>query len=98
MLLSLNIKNYAIIEHLSIEFNSGLNVLTGETGAGKSIIIGALSFALGYRSSTDIIRTGEDKVFVQVLFGIDAQDKATADLLERSGIACEDGMLIMAGS
>jgi DNA repair protein RecN (Recombination protein N) len=95
MLLSLNIKNYAIIEHLSIEFNSGLNVLTGETGAGKSIIIGALSFALGYRSSTDIIRTGEDKVFVQVLFGIDAQHKATADLLERSGIACEDGMLII---
>lgn len=95
MLLSLNIKNYAIIDHLSIEFNKGLNVLTGETGAGKSIIIGALSFALGYRSSMDIIRTGEDKVFVQVLFDIDINDTQLGDLLKNSGLTCDDATLIV---
>ncbi len=95
MLSSLNIKNYAIIDHLSIAFNKGLNVLTGETGAGKSIIIGALSFALGYRSSMDVIRSGEDKVFVQAMFDTDARDAELAALLESGGVTYGDGTLII---
>ena len=71
MLLTLSIKNYAIIDKLTIDFSDGLNVLTGETGAGKSIIVGALSLALGYRANTDAIRTGTDKITVQALFSLD---------------------------
>ncbi len=58
MLETLSIKNIALIDELSLDFNTGFNVLSGETGAGKSILIGALSFLLGSKAGTDIIRTG----------------------------------------
>jgi len=68
MLKSLRIRNYALIDDLNIDFTSGLNVLTGETGAGKSIILGALSLILGEKSDTDMIRTGSDAAVVEAEF------------------------------
>lgn len=95
MLLSLNIKNYAIIDSVSITFGDGLNVLTGETGAGKSILIGALSLALGYRANTDNIRSGENKASVQALFCVDKPSAFLGSLLENAGIEQEDGNLLI---
>jgi len=71
MLKSLNISNFAVIRYLSIEFHLGLNVLTGETGAGKSIIVDALSLLLGGRASTDVVRTGEKVALVEGIFELE---------------------------
>jgi DNA repair protein RecN (Recombination protein N) len=71
MLKYLNISNLAIIDKLEVEFRDGLNALTGETGAGKSIIIGALDLLLGAKGSADIIRTGEEEAHVEGLFELD---------------------------
>ncbi|MBQ1974355.1 MAG: AAA family ATPase, partial [Ruminococcus sp.] len=68
MLKTLYIENIAVIEKTSIDFSGGLNVLTGETGAGKSIIIDAINAIMGQRTSRDIIRTGEKTAFVSALF------------------------------
>ena len=70
MLLNLHIKNIALIEELSIEFERGLNIITGETGAGKSIIIDALSLAIGERANTEMIRSGSEKAIVEATFEI----------------------------
>jgi DNA repair protein RecN (Recombination protein N) len=70
MLIELNIKNFAIIDALNIAFSDGFNVISGETGAGKSIIIGAASLLLGDRASTEMIRTDEDAAVVEALFNI----------------------------
>ena len=67
MLKSLTIRNYALIESIEIEFESGLNILTGETGAGKSIIIDAMSLILGDRASSEVVRKGSDKTIVEGL-------------------------------
>lgn len=74
MLRSLNIKNYAIIDNLTIDFDRGFNVFIGETGAGKSIIVGALSFLLKGRSDSSIIKTGKDKAIIEGVFEIQDQD------------------------
>lgn len=95
MLLTLNIKNYAIIDQLSIDFSEGLNVLTGETGAGKSIIVGALSLALGYRANTDAIRTGADRITVQALFSYDVDDAAVQQIFDEFGITSEDHTVLL---
>lgn len=71
MLKSLNISNFAIIHYLSVQFRQGLNVLTGETGAGKSIIVDALSLLLGARASTDVVRTGEKVALVEGIFELE---------------------------
>lgn len=71
MLKSLNISNFAIIHYLNIELRSGLNVLTGETGAGKSIIVDALSLLLGARAFTDVVRTGEKVALVEGIFELE---------------------------
>jgi DNA repair protein RecN (Recombination protein N) len=71
MLKSLNISNFAIIHYLNMEFHSGLNVLTGETGAGKSIIVDALSLLLGARASADVVRTGEKVALVEGIFELE---------------------------
>ena len=76
MLLSLKIENIAIIESADIEFDSGLNVLTGETGAGKSIIIDSINAVLGERTSRELIRTGAQSASVTALFS--GVSKATA--------------------
>lgn len=68
MLLELSIKNFAIIEDLRVEFDKGLNVITGETGSGKSIIIDALSIVLGQRANKDIIKSGKDYAYIEAIF------------------------------
>ena len=95
MLVSLNIKNYALIESLYTEFTDGLNVLTGETGAGKSIIVGALSLAFGYRASADALRTGADKISVQAEFYVKEIKDSLSEILDEYGIDLEDNILIL---
>ena len=70
MLLELTIENIALIEALRLEFAPGFNVLTGETGAGKSIVVDSVNLALGGRADREIIRTGAEKASVQALFDI----------------------------
>lgn len=91
MLQSLHIENIAVIERADIEFTDGLNVLTGETGAGKSIVIDALDAVLGGRVSRDLVRTGAEYALVVAVFGADT----AADWCERNGIDLSDGELIL---
>jgi DNA repair protein RecN (Recombination protein N) len=94
MLTELRIRNFAIIESLTLPLAPGFNVLSGETGAGKSIIVGALGFLLGERGSSDLIRTGADKATVEGVFDIsDSADVARA--ADEKGIDTEDGTLIL---
>lgn len=74
MLLQLNIKNFALIRELSIDFKKGFNILSGETGAGKSILIDTIDYVLGGKFSKDLIRYGEDKTFVEAVFSIENED------------------------
>jgi len=75
MLTSLEIKDYALIQNIQVEFNKGLNIITGETGAGKSILIGALGLLLGERASSETVRKGTKKSFVEGIFSIGDNDK-----------------------
>ena len=95
MLLSLNIKNFAIIDSISIDFSEGMNTLTGETGAGKSIAIGALSLVLGYRANIDAIRTGEIKTSIQALFSIEHMTETLNEILNTYSIDNEDNTLLI---
>ena len=81
MLKSLEIKDYALIEHLQVEFGEGLNIITGETGAGKSIIVDAMGLLLGGRASTEVIRKGAAKSFVEGFFNIKDNAKVKELLL-----------------
>ncbi len=92
MLLEMNIRNIALIERLRVEFSEGLNVMTGETGAGKSIVIDSVNLALGGRADRDLIRTGADKASVQALFDV-RENERVAELLESWGYEAEDGYL-----
>lgn len=92
MLVELTIKNIALIESLRIEFAQGFNVLTGETGAGKSIVVDSVNLALGGRADRDMIRTGAEKGMVQALFDVSGNDRAKA-VLEEIGIDAEDGLV-----
>ncbi len=94
MLTELRIRNLAIIEHLTLPLAPGFNVLTGETGAGKSIIVGALGLLLGERASGDAVRTGTDKAVVEGDFEIGAHEGIRA-LLDARGLEAEDGMLVL---
>jgi DNA repair protein RecN (Recombination protein N) len=76
MLKFLNISNFAVIRFLRVDFYQGLNVLTGETGAGKSIIVDALSLLLGARAFTDVVRTGERVALVEGIFELDESNEA----------------------
>ena len=71
MLLSLHVKNLALIEEEEVTFTDGLNILTGETGAGKSIIIGSINMALGARADRNVIRTGTDYALIELTFSAD---------------------------
>lgn len=94
MLSSLKIENVAVIEHSEIIFDSGLNILTGETGAGKSIVIDAINAILGERTTKNIIRTGADKAKVTAYF--ESVSKEVLDKLEELGVDCDgdDSLLI----
>jgi len=82
MLTSIEIKDYALIENIQVKFRDGLNIITGETGAGKSILIGALSLLLGERASTDTVRKGADKSIIEGLFEINNNRKVESLLVE----------------
>ena len=68
MLIELRLENYAVIDNAAVEFASGLNLLTGETGAGKSILIDALALLLGDKASSEVIRTGAERAVVSAVF------------------------------
>ncbi|MDR2097876.1 MAG: DNA repair protein RecN [Spirochaetaceae bacterium] len=93
MLLELSIRNYALIENLTISFDEGLSILTGETGAGKSIIVGALGFLLGAKADTTVIRSGADEASVSAVISIDGRNRDALDWLAAHGIEPEDGCL-----
>ncbi|HEL1011622.1 TPA: DNA repair protein RecN [Streptococcus equi subsp. ruminatorum] len=93
MLLEISIKNFAIIEEISLNFENGMTVLTGETGAGKSIIIDAMNMLLGARASTEVIRHGADKAEIEGFFSVDANPNLAAVLAE-SGISMEEELIL----
>jgi DNA repair protein RecN (Recombination protein N) len=94
MLLLLVVENYAVVERLRIQFHAGLNLLTGETGSGKSIVVDALGLLLGGRASADAIRTGEARARVAGIFDLGGHPQARR-LLEPAGIEIEDGELLV---
>ena len=97
MLVELSIQNIAIIDRLRITFEPTLNALTGETGAGKSIIIDALGAVVGGRTSPDMLRSGEERARIEAVFDTsDRADPALDALLDEAGIEHEDGTLILA--
>jgi len=93
MLTRLHIKNIAVIDEVDIEFKNGFNVLTGETGAGKSIVIDSINMVLGERTSKDLIRNGEKKAIVEAMFDISSQK--VIESLNELGIEAEDGSLLI---
>ncbi|HDN94830.1 MAG TPA: DNA repair protein RecN, partial [Nitrospirae bacterium] len=96
MLREIHIKNFSIIDNVHIEFGEGFNVLTGETGAGKSIIIDALSLALGERATGDFIRSGEKEAVVAAFFDVTPKvlDPSTRKFLDDNGIDIDDGLIL----
>jgi DNA repair protein RecN (Recombination protein N) len=96
VLSELRLENYAVIDNLAVEFASGLNLLTGETGAGKSILIDALALLLGDKASTDVIRAGADRAVIAAVFEVEGgAEKTVAGILETNGIDCEDESIIL---
>ncbi|MBC2120619.1 DNA repair protein RecN [Listeria marthii] len=95
MLQEMTIKNFAIIESLSLTFQEGMTVLTGETGAGKSIIIDALGLLVGGRGSADFIRHGEERLELQGLFGLAEDNLACRNALLENGIDASDDMVVL---
>ena len=96
MLAELRLENYAVIDNVVIEFASGLNLLTGETGAGKSILIDALGLLLGEKASSDVIRTGAERAVVAAVFESDgAAARSIEAILETNGLDAENGSLIV---
>src|SRR6266568_2168016 len=93
MLTDLNIKNFAIIDNLHVTFQAGLNVLTGETGAGKSIIIDAVNLVLGGRASADLIRTGAEEAAVEAIFDLSDRPELLAELAAQ-GVDCDGELLV----
>ena|SRR5687768_9981009 len=94
MLTELRIRNFAIIESLSLPLGPGFNVLSGETGAGKSIIVGALGLLLGERGTADLVRTGTDRATVEGVF--DTGDRAgLRDMLDERGIEMDDALVVL---
>jgi DNA repair protein RecN (Recombination protein N) len=97
MLTELRLENYAVVDNLIVEFGGGLNLLTGETGAGKSILIDALALLLGEKASSDVIRSGADRAVVAAVFEAEgAAARAVEKLLEANGLdESDDGSLIL---
>ncbi len=96
MLSELRLENYAVIDNVVVEFASGLNLLTGETGAGKSILIDALGLLLGDKASSEVIRTGAERAVVSAVFESEgAALGAIEEILESNGLDAEDASLIV---
>lgn len=97
MLIELRLENYAVIDNLAVEFGHGLNLLTGETGAGKSILIDALALLTGDKASSDVIRAGADRAVISAVFEArGAAGKAVEELLDQNGLdESDDGSIIL---
>lgn len=96
MLAELRLENYAVIDNIAVEFASGLNLLTGETGAGKSILIDALALLLGHKASPDVIRSGAERAVISAVFEIAGGTETTiAGILETNGIDAEEDSVIL---
>ena len=95
MLRSLRIRNLALVEELSWELPSGFTTITGETGAGKSIIIGALKFLLGERADRGVVRSGASSAGIEAVFALGDSGEIDALLEERGVDLCQDGELIL---
>src|SRR4051812_15421368 len=92
MLHELVVENYAVVDRLRVRFHTGLNLLTGETGSGKSIVVDALGLLFGGRASADLIRSGEERARVSGIFEASPQ---TSSLLAGTGLGAEDGELLI---
>src|SRR6266850_5077215 len=96
VLVELRLENYAVIDNIVVEFAAGLNLLTGETGAGKSILIDALGLLLGDKASSDVIRTGAERAVISAVFENEgAAHAAIEEILESNGLDAEDSSLIV---
>ncbi len=93
MLLSLSVSNLALIRKAEVEFGSGLNILTGETGAGKSLVIGSVNLALGARAAKDIVRNGESEADVELVFSIDSDEQR--EIFAGLGLPDADGDVLV---
>ncbi|MDE6740618.1 MAG: AAA family ATPase, partial [Lachnospiraceae bacterium] len=91
MLQSLHVKNLALIDEAEVTFGDGLNILTGETGAGKSIIIGSINLALGAKADKDMIRTGAEYALVELIFTVDQPRQLEA--IRDMELPVEDGQV-----
>lgn len=95
MLVELAVENFALVEKVRLSFGGGLNLLTGETGAGKSILLDALGMVLGERASGELVRHGCERARVEAAFQIEAPEPRLRAALETTGIEPEDGLLIL---
>src|ERR1700730_16849634 len=97
VLVELRLENYAVIDNAAVEFAPGLNLLTGETGAGKSILIDALALLLGEKASSDVIRSGAERAVVSAVFETEAEaEDAIEKVLEENGLdESDNGSLIL---
>ena len=93
MLLNLHVKNLAIIDEIEVDFSEGMNVLTGETGAGKSIIIGSINMAIGGKVPKDIIRKGAGFALIELLFSVDTEEQR--NYLEEHGIIVDNDEVLV---
>lgn len=93
MLVSLHVKNLALIDETEVVFGEGLNILSGETGAGKSIIIGSVNLALGAKADKELIRTGAEYALVELVFQI--RDESVKKACGYGTFAEDDGLLII---
>jgi DNA repair protein RecN (Recombination protein N) len=103
MLLSLRIHNFALVDQLELEFGAGLNVLTGETGAGKSIILDAIDIVLGGKVSSRLIRTGTERALIEATFRADGSllawlSEQEIDLLDEADLVCSREISLNQGS
>lgn len=92
MLKEMKIENFALIDNLKLEFKKGFTVISGETGSGKSILIDAICFILGFKFSKNIVRSGEDKTLVEAIF--DIKHEKINEILEENGVGLDDYLLI----
>ena len=93
MLQSLHVHNFALIEDAKVEFSDGFNIFTGETGAGKSLLLGSVNLALGARQSGDIVRHGEGSALVELTFLV--ENEGTKAALREAGCETEDDILVI---
>ena len=93
MLQSLHVKNLALIDETEVSFGEGLNILTGETGAGKSVIIGSINLALGAKADKEMIRSGAEYALVELVFDVENEKQRGA--IQELELPVEDGLVIL---